>query len=115
MAVGKNGERIAETYLQSLGYLVYDRNVRLGRDEIDLIAYDPSDKVIVFAEVKSRSKSDPDFQPELNLTSSKKRKMLRAAHAWIDARSYLGSYRIDFIGVEDNCICLHVKALGSEE
>lgn len=113
-AVARNGERIAEQYLRSLGYHIRSRNVRIGRGEIDLIAYDPFDGVVVFAEVKARSKCDPDFQPELNLTLAKKKRMQRASQAWVDARLFEGSYRLDFIGVENGCVSLHVRALGSE-
>ena len=111
MAVGKSGERMAAEYLQSLGYRIYDRNVRLGRDEIDIIAYDPADKVVVFVEVKTRAKSDPDFQPELNLTPAKKRKMQRAAQMWICAQDFSGGYRIDALCIVGRKMAQHIKQI----
>ncbi len=75
LRVGREGELVAEEYLRSLGYRIYDRNVRISRDEIDLIVFDPEEKVMVFAEVKSRANFDSDFSPELGLTISKKRKV----------------------------------------
>jgi putative endonuclease len=49
---GKRGELEAVRYLQRQGYRIVERNVRLGRGEIDLVAYDG--KVLVFIEVKAR-------------------------------------------------------------
>jgi putative endonuclease len=51
-AFGKQGEAEAVRFLQRRGYRILDRNVRLWRGEIDLIAYDGD--VLVFIEVKAR-------------------------------------------------------------
>ena len=114
MAVGQTGESIAADYLQSLGYLLYDRNVRLGRDEIDLIVYDPLDKVIVFVEVKSRTRLDPDFPPECSITSGKKRRMHRSAQHWISEYAFEESYRIDVVTVVEGKVADHFKEITIE-
>lgn len=49
---GKRGESEAVHFLRRQGYRIVDRNIRLGRGEIDLIAYDGN--VLVFIEVKAR-------------------------------------------------------------
>jgi putative endonuclease len=49
---GKRGESEAVRFLRRQGYRIVDRNIRLGRGEIDLIAYDGN--VLVFIEVKAR-------------------------------------------------------------
>ena len=36
--VGRRGERIAEKHLKRLGYTILERNLRVGRNEIDLLA-----------------------------------------------------------------------------
>ncbi|MBI3810702.1 MAG: YraN family protein [Nitrospirae bacterium] len=51
-AFGKQGEAEAVRFLERRGYRIVDRNVRLRRGEIDLIAYDGD--VLVFIEVKAR-------------------------------------------------------------
>lgn len=107
--VGKHGEDTALTYLQSKGYKFHDRNVRLGHDEIDLIVFDPSEKSIVFAEVKTRARIDPDFPPEANLTPTKKERMRRAAKKWIDQKEYDGSWRLDLISVIGNSVTDHIS------
>ena len=51
-ALGRLGEKIAARYLRGRGIRVIDRNVRLQRGEIDLVALDGDTLVIV--EVKTR-------------------------------------------------------------
>jgi len=110
--VGTKGEEIALRFAQSLGYKLYAQNVRLGRDEIDLILFDPHDQVLVFLEVKTRSKRDRDFSVELNLTPAKKKKLFRSARAWIDRHEYEGSFRVDVIFVSEQLVTDHLKQLG---
>ena len=104
---GSRGEDTALAYLRSIGYKYHARNVRLGRDEIDLVLYDPVDQVMVFAEVKSRSSFDADYAPELNVTHGKKQKMHRAAQRWVDAKHYEGGWRLDVVLVADNRVIDH--------
>jgi putative endonuclease len=49
---GRAGERIAAEYLRLLGYGIIERNVRSGRNEIDIVASDGD--CLVFVEVKTR-------------------------------------------------------------
>ena len=51
-AFGGWGESEAARFLTARGYRILDRNVRLRRGEIDLVAYDGD--VLVFVEVKAR-------------------------------------------------------------
>ena len=112
--VGQKGEEQAVRYLQSLGYKLYDCNVRVKRDEIDIIAYDIKAKDIVFVEVKTRQRYHPDFAPLLNLTQKKKSNMQRAARRWIALHDYEGSYRIDVICIAENHILDHFKTITSD-
>ncbi len=106
--VGRRGERTALLFLLRLGYHVLGQNVRVGmRDEIDIIAYDPVDEVIVFAEVKSRKKFHADYRPELNLTLRKRRALARAARAWIADCGWEDGYRIDVVCVAEENVIAH--------
>ena len=53
LTLGVLGERLAADHLEKNGYKILDRNVRMSRNEIDIIAED--DSFIVFVEVKTRS------------------------------------------------------------
>lgn len=109
-AVGHEGEVIAERRLRLLGYRILDRNVRLERDEIDLLAYDPTERVIAFIEVKSRSRSG--YDPAINLTPRKRAAMSRAARTWME-REQLGEIgcRLDLVCVEGGRVTQHLKDL----
>jgi len=111
MVVGQEGEGIAKKYVQLLGYRFYAKNVRIGRDEIDLIAFDPSDKVLVFIEVKTRKRLSIDYPPELGLTDAKREKMERSAHAWVAAHEYEGSFRLDLICIAGGKMTNHFEGI----
>lgn len=106
--IGKEGERIAKAYLQRQGYRIYRWNVQVSHEELDIIAYDPIEKCLVFAEVKSRSKDDKHYSPSLNLTTEKKRHILRAARRWVAAKKYEGSWRIDLICIAGKRVVDHL-------
>jgi len=110
-AIGTEGEQIAKRYLQKLGYKIYHSNIRVHRDEIDIIAYDPADRVIVFTEVKARSQHVQDFGPELNMTDGKIKKLLRSARAWVHEHNFAGGYRVDVVFVVAGCVVDHWKEL----
>jgi len=53
-ARGAAGEETAARYLATLGWRVVARNVKVGRDEIDILAVDPGvPKTLVVVEVRS--------------------------------------------------------------
>jgi putative endonuclease len=100
-------------YLLTSGYGLLGRNVRIARDEIDLIVYDPVDGVIVFVEVKSRTIDHPDFSPLLNFTDDKKACVRRAAERWIADQEREWGWRMDLILVADGKMTEHVKDVGN--
>jgi len=91
---GSRGEALAVRHILCRGMRVLDRNVRLGKDEIDIVAFDPLDRCIAFVEVKLRT-NGADYHPSLNMTRRKRRVMLRAARRWVVDRGYDGGYRLD--------------------
>ncbi len=111
IVIGKQGEDLAVQYLRSIGCKIYKRNERLRHDEIDVIAYDPLEKIIIFAEVKARSRFTSDYLPSINLTHRKRMKMRRAANAWIARHEYDGMYRFDAICIAAGRILEHRKEL----
>lgn len=109
---GREGEEAARHHLSRLGYRILACNARVGpHDEIDLIALDPADKVLVFVEVKTRSRDDPDYRPDLNITSAKRTAMSRAARRWIAEHHWEGGYRMDAVFVAAGKVKEHVREL----
>lgn len=53
LTLGVLGEKLAADYLEKNGYTIVDKNVRMSKNEIDIIAED--DSFLVFVEVKTRS------------------------------------------------------------
>ena len=97
-ALGRAGEEAAARYLQSLGYRLRARNVRIGRTELDLIAV-RGDR-IVFCEVKTR-RGAAMGAPEEAVTTRKQRRLVRAAEGWLAGRPPRGDVRFDVISVTE--------------
>ncbi len=93
----RSGERIAEEFLVLCGLEIMDRNVRVGRGEIDLVARER--ETLVFVEVKFRTGSA--FGGPLAAVSGKKREdVARAAAGWLARRGLLGrEVRFDVVGL----------------
>lgn len=108
---GRRGERLAARFLRRLGYTVLQRNVHIGaKDEIDIVAYDPEDDVIVFAEVKTRSE-ESEYLPELNITPEKKEAMTRAARRWMIRFGADRFHRLDVVCVAAGRVTAHYKEI----
>ena len=110
---GRRGEDIATAYLQNAGYQLYGRNIRISRDEIDIIAFDPIDRVVVFAEVKARSTDRNGYRPEMNAPKHKRQRMLRAARRWVAQHNYQRGYRVDLVCVVGDRVVNHYREINS--
>jgi putative endonuclease len=91
------GERIAAEFLMLRGLDVVDRNVRVGRGEIDLVARDRDQ--VVFIEVKFRTAGGR--ATALDAVGLKKREdVARAAAGYLSRRGLLDRpVRFDVIGI----------------
>jgi putative endonuclease len=105
LAVGNKGELVAAKHLRGLGYTILDRNVRIQRGEIDIIAKKADE--VVFIEVKARTKKD-GFQPSHRVDWRKLRRLKDAADAWLKGREDV-FVRIDVIGVCDGKVVEHYE------
>ena len=94
---GRDGERLAERYLQQKGYKLVERNYRCRGGEVDLILLDR--KVIVFVEVKTRS--DHEFGSPLEAVEARKqKKMIQAAQFFLNQKGlHNREARFDVIGI----------------
>jgi len=76
-SIGVRGERLAARYLKKKGYRLVERNMRVGKDEADLVMIAPEDKAVVVVEVKTRRGSER--APELAVDRNKQHRLTRLA------------------------------------
>jgi putative endonuclease len=82
---GDHAEARVAAHLEGLGWLVLASHVRVGRDEIDLVAVDPAvPRALVIVEVRWRSRRDFGL-PEETVDHRKRARLRRAAFALRDA------------------------------
>ena len=98
--LGKSGENLAATELESRGYAIIERRYRTTHGEIDIIARDG--ETMVFVEVRRRSSEDFGTAAE-SVTPAKQRRVIRMAIAYL---SMNGLYdrcpvRFDVVGIDD--------------
>jgi len=90
---GAWGERLAEAVLLACGYTCLDRRFRVGGGEIDLVVRNCS--VLAFVEVKTR-RADGAAGPEHFIDAGQRRRVRRAAVAWLAAHPGQGGPRVRF-------------------
>ena len=96
LELGRKGEGLAKTFLESLGYEILNENWTHGKAEIDLVAY--KDKVIIFAEVKTRT-GNGFGEPEDFVDNRKQRILAEAADEYIYLMDHQGEVRFDIISI----------------
>ncbi|MCY3539087.1 MAG: YraN family protein [bacterium] len=89
LRLGSLGEQLAADFLERRGLKILDRNVRIGRGEVDLIATDGKSRFVV--EVKTGLET-PDDHPRWNFTDRKADQVLSMARR-------LGMRRVDLVTV----------------
>jgi putative endonuclease len=94
--LGEQGEELANAHLLRNGYTILERNWRFGKEEIDIIAIQGDELVIV--EVKTRN-SDFFGEPHQFVSKSKQSHLIRAAHAFVEKKDLDVEVRFDVIGV----------------
>nr|WP_321406085.1 YraN family protein [uncultured Carboxylicivirga sp.] len=94
--LGKVGEEVAARYLAERGFVIVERNWRYNKKELDLIAYDDNQLVII--EVKTRT-SDGWEHPKEAITTSKIRFIVEATEAYIIENDIENEVRFDVVTV----------------
>jgi putative endonuclease len=94
---GSWGEQAAAGFLEKLGYVILERNVRTQYGEIDLIARQAA--ILVFVEVKTRSSTEFGY-PEESITATKQQHMQDAAQDYLQSHPELdGEWRVDVVSI----------------
>ncbi|MCU1526991.1 MAG: hypothetical protein JWP75_754 [Frondihabitans sp.] len=113
--LGRRGEDIAAMYLRDVGFRIVERNWRCPEGEIDIVAIDDDDVVVV--EVKAR-RGHASGHPLEAVTPAKVSRLRRLAAAWTLAHpTPQRGLRIDVIGVTmgrpEGEIIHHVEGVGA--
>ncbi len=100
---GRRGEDLAVAMLEAKGYRVMDRNYRFLREEVDIVAFQPTPNddggMIVFVEVKAR-RGTGFGRPEAAVDAAKQQAILRVAEAYLHERRLMPSpTRFDVVAV----------------
>lgn len=93
---GKFGEQMVAKYLTDKGYIIIEHNYRRGHLEIDLIALDGDELVIV--EVKSRA-YDSILQPENAVDHKKRLALIRLANEYVKTHNRKENVRFDIVTI----------------
>ncbi|GAA4058466.1 YraN family protein [Nonomuraea soli] len=96
--LGRHGEQLAADYLTAAGMRILERNWRSRRGEIDILARDGVDLVVV--EVKTRSSRSHGTALE-SVRPAKLARLRTLAAQWLSAQpSTFRAVRIDVIALE---------------
>ena len=106
MNAGRWGERLAAWHLFFHGCRILDRNWRYGPYEIDIVARERRTGVLVFVEVKTRSRTDHGL-PRDAVTPKKQLFLTRAAQGYLKAhRDPDARTRFDVVEVYTRPLCV---------
>lgn len=93
---GIRGEQIARDFLQRKKYNILETNWRHEKEEVDIIARDGDELVIV--EVKTRS-TDYFGNPEEAVDAAKENRLITAAEAYLEQNDLDLEVRYDIISI----------------
>lgn len=94
---GQEAERAAAAFLQAKGLTVLERNFRAKVGEIDIVAKDGDE--VVFVEVRARATKDFGGAAA-SVGGAKRRRLIRAASLWLQARGWDGACRFDVVALD---------------
>ena len=121
--LGKWGEDEAALYYEDRGYEILERDWKVGKRDIDLIALTEDKDMLVFVEVKTRQNNDlqePEeagdvektrsegltIDPILAVDETKMRNLAIAANAYVKLHGLDMDVRFDIISVIGKCSCV---------
>lgn len=103
--LGKWGEDEAALYYEDRGYEILERDWKVGKRDIDLIALTEDKDTLVFVEVKTRQNNDLQ-EPEEAVDVKKMRNLAIAANAYVKLHGLDMDVCFDIISVIGKCSCV---------
>lgn len=96
--LGARGEEVAREYLEKQGFKLLGQNIRVGHDEIDLLAEDSEN--LLFVEIKTRTASQGSYgRPSRAVDAKKRERLLRSASEYLRRNPASRPPRLDVIEV----------------
>ena len=95
---GKWGEDEAAAYLEAEGYIILERDWKIGRRDLDIIALSPDGDTMVVVEVKTRTEEEYQ-KPEEAVDKRKMRNLAIAANAYAKEFQIDKDMRFDIISI----------------
>lgn len=96
--LGKWGEDEAASFLEDEGYAIIDRDWKIGRRDLDIIAMSPNEDTLVVVEVKTRTEEEYQ-KPEEAVDKRKMRNLAIAANAYAKECRIDKNMRFDIISI----------------
>ena len=97
------GENVAATHLVRMGWRIIGRNVRPCRHdrrcELDIVAYNPEERQVVFVEVKTHRRHSSYAGRLWAIDRRKRSNLLRASANWLMAQKWHGNCRFDVVEI----------------
>jgi putative endonuclease len=110
--IGDAGERLVATRLEALGWTILARNLRVGRDEIDLLAVDPAGAgSLVVVEVRRRGRRDFGLAEE-TLDFRKRTALRRAVGTLLERGTLADGSALPRLPLRVDLVALDVDAAG---
>ena len=96
--LGKWGEEQAATFLERKGYTICDRDWRAGHRDLDIIALNEDQTILVIVEVKTRTSAEWN-EPEEAVNRKKIRNIGNAANLYLKQFNVEYDVRFDIVSV----------------
>ncbi len=94
--IGQRGENEAAAHIAQMGYTILERNWRIGKAEVDIIAKDG--EVLVFIEVKAKTYTHFGA-PEESVSTHKENLLIDAAGHYMELIGHEWEIRFDIISI----------------
>lgn len=96
LETGRLGESLAERYFRGKGWTILGRNIRVRFGELDLVALDEGELVIVEVRTRSIGKVLP---AEETVGPRKLKILVRSGRIFVEKCRWSGPWRIDLLGI----------------
>jgi putative endonuclease len=96
LETGRLGEALAERFFRDRGWTVLGRNVRVRGGEIDLVAMDGPELIVVEVRTRSIGKILP---AEETVGPRKLKSLVRSGRIYVEKCRWKGPWRIDLLGI----------------